>query len=137
MLHLQALDGEDLEVISAHMQDALVRVGDMRFVTNRRQFALAANRFAWEMAPAEERHRAGLHFENVLAVQRHGFTQADHEQILSILAISFSPQDAPAGEVTITFSGDKALKLKVEYLDAGMKDLGLSWQASRTPVHGG
>ena len=47
-LKLLALDSEDLEVISAHTQDAVVRVAEMGYVANERRFAFLMNRFAWE-----------------------------------------------------------------------------------------
>ncbi len=58
MLKLAALDAEDLAVLSAHMQDALVRAGDLAFNRSRQQFALVANRYAWDVrrraaAPAQ------------------------------------------------------------------------------------
>ena len=42
VLRLTALDGEDLGVISAHMQDAVLLVGDMAYNKARKQFALVA-----------------------------------------------------------------------------------------------
>ena len=47
-LKLLALDTEDLEVISAHVQDAVVRVADMGYARGDRRFALLMNRFDWE-----------------------------------------------------------------------------------------
>ena len=58
-LKLMALDGEDLEVISAHTQDATVRVGDMGFAKADRRFALIMNRYAWE-DDATKPARAGI-----------------------------------------------------------------------------
>ncbi len=136
MLKLAARDRDDLEVISAQMQDALIRLADIRYVQKTRQFALVANRFAWEAQPARERHRTGLHFENVLAVKRHGLKQSDPDVILSLMSISFADTDAPAGVVTLTFANGAALRLEVEYLDCLLKDLGGVWGAGRTPDHG-
>ena len=53
-LKLLALDSEDLDVISATTQDAVVRVGDMGFAKGDRRFALLMNRFAWEHQVAEK-----------------------------------------------------------------------------------
>ena len=68
-LKLGALDAEDLSVISAHMQDALLLIGDMTFNVKRKQFALVANRFAWDEEEVRQRRRSGLHFDRVLAVK--------------------------------------------------------------------
>jgi hypothetical protein len=136
LLKLRALDTEDLKVISAHMQDALVRVADIRFDAKQRKFALLANRFAWEAQPSNERRRTGLHFENVLAASRKGFKQSASGVILSLLAISFTETDAPAGDVLLTFSGGHEIRLKVEYLDCMLRDLGAAWSADTKPDHG-
>ncbi|CAN0498940.1 unnamed protein product, partial [Discosporangium mesarthrocarpum] len=50
LLKLGAVDADDLQVISAHMQDALVRVGDMKFQRTARRFVMMANRFNWTSA---------------------------------------------------------------------------------------
>jgi hypothetical protein len=51
---LIALDGEDLAVLSAHLQDAVITVGDMAYLPRERRFALLANRFDWEAAVKAE-----------------------------------------------------------------------------------
>jgi Protein of unknown function (DUF2948) len=134
-MKLHALDIDDLQVISSHMQDALVRRSDMRYLRKRRQFVFAANRFAWERQPEKIRHRTGLHFEHVLAVRQSGFSTVRGESILSLLSISFSETKAPAGTVTLTFAAGPTLALDVEYLDLAMKDLGPQWTANQRPSH--
>lgn len=137
-LRLVALDREDLEVVSCHMQDAIVRVGDMALLPAAHRFAFVAARFDW-CASAKtgkvERARTGLHFDCVRRVQRTGFDPAEPDTMLSVLSISFQEDDAPAGSVTITFSGGAALRLDVECLDAQMRDMGERWEARAAPVH--
>lgn len=136
MLRLTAKDAEDLKVISAHMQDALVRLSDIRYLAKARQFAFVANRFAWEAQPNSERRRTGLHFEHVLGVKQLGLGGAGPNAILSLLAITFQPGEEPSGTVLLTFSGDFSIKLEVEYLDLQLKDLGGAWATDLTPRHG-
>ena len=136
MLRLTARDSEDLKVISAHMQDALVRLSDIRYLSKTRQFALVANRFAWESQPNSERRRTGLHFEHVLNVKQQGILGLKGDTILSLLAISFDPGLEPSGTVVLTFSADCTIKLGVEYLDLQLKDLGGAWSTELTPHHG-
>ena len=136
MLRLTAKDTEDLKVISAHMQDALVRLADIRYLSKTRQFALVANRFAWESQPNSERRRTGLHFENVLNVKQQGILGLRGDTILSLLAISFEPELDPSGTVVLTFSADCTIRLGVEYLDLQLKDLGGAWATELTPNHG-
>ena len=49
-LKLIALDAEDLAVLSVHLQDAVVSVGEMTFLPKDHRFVLLANRFDWEKA---------------------------------------------------------------------------------------
>jgi Protein of unknown function (DUF2948) len=135
VLKLKALDGDDLLVVSAQMQDALVRVSDMTFHVRRRQFAMIASRFAWEAHPAKERRRTGLHFENVLTVKRKGFTQARDDVILSLLAMSFVETESPGGTVDLTFSAGHSIQLGVEYLSCALQDLGPAWSSNTVPSH--
>ena len=135
MLKLAALDAEDLAVISAQMQDALVKVGDMAFNRSRRQFALVANRFAWDADEDRQRRRSGLHFDRVLSVRSRGIPRHDADAVLSLLSIGFEMGDAPAGDVVLTFSGGGDIRLTVECIEAQLRDLGPVWQASSVPSH--
>ena len=49
-LKLIALDEQDLEIVSSHLQDAVVRVGDLAYVPSQKRFAAILNRFNWEKA---------------------------------------------------------------------------------------
>ena len=55
--------------------------------------------------------------------------------MLNLLAVEFSETDAPAGVVTLIFSGGGMLRLEVECLEAELADLGPSWPAAERPVH--
>ena len=136
MLRLTAQDTEDLKVISAHMQDALVRLSDIRYLSKTRQFALVANRFAWESQTSSERRRTGVHFEHVLNVKQQGILGLKGDAILSLLAISFESGQEPSGTVVLAFSADCTIRLSVEYLDLHLKDLGGVWATELTPHHG-
>ena len=136
-LRLVALDEEDLAVLSAHLQDALIAVSDMTYLQPSRRFVLVGKRFDWVKAGAGtiERCATGLHFERVLTVARSGFEQSESDRTLNLLAIHFEPTDAPAGHVRLTFSGGAALRLEVECLEAQMRDLGPRWCCDKQPAH--
>ena len=72
-LKLLALDVEDLQVVSSHLQDAVVRVGDMAYVPSQKRFAAILNRFDWESAEKDgkgyKRLRTALRFDGVLRAQ--------------------------------------------------------------------
>lgn len=134
-----ALDGEDLEVVSAHLQDAVVKVADVMWRPQEKRLVVALNRFDWEGAqsakPEYRRRRSALRFERVLSCKCRNVNQAAKDGVLNLLAVEFSPADTPAGVVTLIFSGDAALRLEVECLEAELADLGPTWTTSCCPMH--
>jgi len=137
-LKLLALDGDDLAVISAHVQDAVVRVADIGFARADHRFALLINRYDWEAGTGRNqglRKRAALHFDRVLSVSSAGIDTNAREGVLELLAITFIAADAPAGTVELTFAGGGAIRLAVECLEVRLKDLGAAWAAKAQPRH--
>lgn len=135
MLRLAALDTEDLAVISAQMQDAVLLVGDMTYEPKRRQFALVANRYAWDDENQKQRRRTGLHFDRVTGVKTINIARHEKDEVLSLLSVTFAETDAPSGEVLLSFSGGATVRLMVECLECQMSDLGPAWSAASTPQH--
>ncbi len=117
------------------MQDAVVRVGEIKYESKSRKFAFISNRFAWESQEENERRRSGLHFENVLRAQRQGFAQSAADTVLSLLSIGFQETTSPSGMITLTFSAGHAIQLEVEYLDCSLRDLGPAWSTASKPHH--
>jgi hypothetical protein len=136
-LKLIALDDEDLGILSAHLQDAIVRTGDLVFLKQERRFAFAARRFDWEGAAKglSRRRLTAVHFEGVRAVQSAKFDPKDTEGLFNLLALTFEPTEAPAGLITLLFSGGAAVRLTVEMIEGQMKDLGPMWEATSKPGH--
>ena len=137
-LRLLVEDVEDLAIVSAHLQDMVIRARDMAFLPKSRRFAIAGARFDWLAAEAGrmERCHVGLHFEGVLGAATTGFDPAG-EGVLNLLSIVFEPGEPPGGEVLLTFSGGAAVRLVVECLDAQLRDLGPRWQTKNRPGHAG
>ena len=135
-LKLLALDSEDLEIISATTQDAVVRVGDMGFAMADKRFALLMNRFAWEEdGKTRQRKRAALHFDRVRDVKVTGIDTTAVDGVLELLAIRFTITDDPSGLVDLDFAGGGTVRLSVEVLEARLQDLGAAWAAKATPEH--
>jgi hypothetical protein len=138
-LKFVVLDEEDLEVVSAHLQDAVVKVSDVLWRPQEMRLVVALNRFDWESAqsaqPEYRRRRAVLRFERVLACKGKDVNPAGKDGVLNLLAVEFSETDTPSGAVTITFSGGAVLRLEVECLEAELADLGPSWTTTACPVH--
>jgi hypothetical protein len=134
---LVALDADDIIVLSAHLQDAIVRVGDIAWRQGEQRFAILARRFDWDGAASGEARRrlTALHFDRVSAVKATQIDRTHPDAPLNLLAITFAATELPAGEVTLVFSDGAAMKLSVECIEAQMKDLGPVWAASATPDH--
>ena len=142
-LKFVALDSEDLEVVSTHLQDAVVKASEVLWRPQEHRVVVALNRFDWESAqtpqpgdkPEFRRRRAALRFERVLACKCRDLRPAEKDAVLNLLAVEFKETDAPAGIVTLTFSGGPALRLEVECLEAELADLGPTWTAAACPAH--
>lgn len=135
-LKLAVLDADDLSIVSAHLQDALVRVGDLAYLPEERRFAMVVRRFDWEAGPSEPRRRlAGLHFERVLGVQTRGIDRTRPDEPLNLLAIRFEETEPPSGTAELLFAGGPCIRLELECLEAAMKDMGPIWAAGGRPVH--
>ena len=138
-LKFVALDQEDLEIISAHLQDAEVKVANVHWRPNERRLVLGLDRFDWLAAYAEQpelrRCRSALRFERVLACKCRHVDPAGKDTVLNLLAIEFTPSDPPAGAVMLTFSGGATLRVEVECLEAELADLGPSWVTTVRPAH--
>jgi len=141
-LKLIALDKEDIEVVSAHLQDAVVKAADIRWRPTEKRLVIALNRFDWEAAhgtvPEYRRRRAALRFERVTACKCRNCVAVEAVQadrVLNLLAVVFEDTDQPGGVVTLTFSGGAALRLEVECLEAELADLGPAWVTECCPAH--
>jgi hypothetical protein len=144
-LALVAEDADDLQVISALLQDAVLSVSDMRFAAKKREFGLLLNRFRWEDRAAAERASRGyervrsvLVFRDVLSVRSQGIPQQGSETVLSLLSIGFEPGEDGTGRVTLTLAGDGAVALEVEALNVTARDVTRPYLAPsrKMPDHG-
>jgi Protein of unknown function (DUF2948) len=139
LLKLIALDREDIAVISTHLQDGVVKIGDIVWRPSERRLVIGLNRFDWEAAidsaPTYRRRRTALRFDRVLAVKCRNISREYPEAVLNLLAVEFVEADPPSGFVTLVFSGDAALRLHVECLEAELADLGPVWTTAACPNH--
>jgi Protein of unknown function (DUF2948) len=139
LIKFVALDAEDLEIVSAHLQDAIAKAGDIIWLPHEKRIVIPVARFDWEAAvaapPAFRRRQAALRFERVLSCKSKAIDHHSQEQVLNLLAIEFAQGDAPAGAVMLTFSGGAALRLEVECLEVELADLGPAWTCATCPDH--
>jgi hypothetical protein len=140
-LKLFALDEQDLEVISACVQDSVLKTGEIAYDAKRKRLVLPVNRFVWEREPRAkgqpaERRRAVLHFDRITSVKSSGLDRSKPESVLSLLALRFLPDDAPSGKLELLFADGVSMLLEAECLEAQLADLGGRWAAQARPKHG-
>ena len=140
-LKLRAEDADDLAVISACLQDALVAVRDLSFVPEDRTFLMVANRFRWERAlrPAHgeagyQRTLCGITFGAVVGVSYNGFRRSEGTRILSLLAIRLE-RDGEGNAILLEFSDGAAIRLEVGRILCHAQDLGEPWPTQWRPRH--
>jgi hypothetical protein len=137
-LTLAAEDAEDLEIISARLQDAVTQVKDLVWLPKSRRFGAVFNRFKWEDGKRGDlRVRSRLHFDDVLAVKSHKLRRDAADAVVSLLAIRFTPKgpEDPAGTIELVFAGGGTLRIDVECIDAGLTDVSGEWAARGRPDH--
>lgn len=141
-LKLLALDEEDLRIISAHLQDAVMRVADMAYLPGQQRFAAILNRFDWLGAEANKasrgqylRRRSALRFDRVQCAQLQNVNPERTDQVLELLAIQFEQNQPPDGYIKLIFAGGAAIRLKVECIEAELRDLGAAWRTKLKPNH--
>jgi hypothetical protein len=157
-MKVRARDAEDLAVVSACLQDALVNVREMKFLPNERRFVFIANRFRWELGAAVserpstgstraaeidatfsgddddhahyQRTHCGVCFERVHAVKSKGLKGAFSPRFLELLAVQAEP-----GAILLCFAGAATVRLEVEAIRCYIEDLGEAWPTAWRPAH--
>lgn len=134
-------DSEDLRIVASAVRDCVVKAGNIRFERRTRRLSLEVNRYRWESAPTRkgrpgERVRALLAFDGVMGVRTRAISKADPELILSLLDISFIPdEEPPGGRIRLLFAGDGEILLDVEALDVSLVDSLYVWPTRNRPDH--
>lgn len=137
-LKLAAADAEDLEILSARLQDAAGKLKDFVWLPKQRRFAAMLNRFRWEDGGGPgTRVRAVLRFDGVSKVQSSNVKRGAAEAVVSLLAIRFTPngENDPAGVIELMLAGGGTIRLTVECIDAELADQTGPWAARARPSH--
>ncbi len=144
-LKLLALDDADLTVVSAHVQDSVLKANDIQWLPDEGKLAMSLNRFAWEakgnrrlLFKKYERRKAALHVDRVLNVRTKGLQFNSPSQVLSLLAVQFWPSGQvgdPAGTVEFSFADNIAIEAGVECVEARLTDLDAAWSTNARPRH--
>ncbi|KQW78697.1 hypothetical protein ASC65_15365 [Brevundimonas sp. Root1279] len=131
-LRLLAEDADDLHIISAALQDAILRPKDIIWEPSARRVTLQLSRFCWECGGT--RVMSGMQFGDVVAVKSRRLPRSP-DNALELLAMDFEPGEAPGGRVLLMFAGGGDLRIDVECLDAVLTDLSERWPARVAPTH--
>ncbi|MBT7905896.1 MAG: DUF2948 family protein [Marinovum sp.] len=142
-LNIGALDSEDLTVISAMVQDAVLPIGEISWQANQRRLALLINRFRWEDKTNAERQgrpvervQSLLAFDTVLSVASQGLDRSQKDLVLSMLSITMENAENGDCYLTVTLAGDGALRIRVEAVEVHLRDVTRPYAApSRKSPH--
>ena len=144
-LSLRVADADDLAVLASVLQDAVIAIGDMRYIASDKLFVLLASRFRWEAvfdsdsddkaeeeadASAFERIHCGVAFEGVEAVKVKGIDVKDRSQFLDLLTLRAEDEG-----LVLTFAGGGAIRLDVPRIKGHMRDMGEPWPTANKPEH--
>ena len=145
-LRLLATGQDDLQVLSALLQDAIVPGEDMRFDRGGRLFVMVANRFCWDLPPVEgvtsetggpvyRRRLCGVRVAGVRAVHQSGMPADRRAALLNLLAMTSEPDEDGTTRLTLLFSGGAALRLQVDALQVIAEDLAHGQPTPNRPQH--
>ena len=160
-LKIIARDAEDLAVVSACLQDALIPLNEMRYLPQERRFILVANRFRWERAAQStaqvatpgaaannaplkdaafdsdedfgdlQRVNAGICIDRVLSVRSKNIDRSKPDDFLSLLSITLDGANA----LSMLFAGGGLIQVEIEALSFYLSDLGKAWPTQWQPDH--
>jgi hypothetical protein len=137
-LRLRAADADDLVVLSAHLQDAIVPVHDIGWRRGERVFAMVVNRFRWESPagavdgrPVWQRTLCGVTVAGVTRLQCRALDLRRRSRILSLLSLVSSDD----GAILLVFADRATLRLSTERIDVRLEDFGEPWPTLMRPSH--
>ena len=139
-LKLIAKTEEDIRVISAHLQDSIVKTSDIASLKRNKIFLIQLNRFMWEdvekgVFRKNKRIRTVLKFENILKVTAKNINQKKGDRFLDFLAIETLKMPDKNYEMKLIFAGDIVIKLVTEAIDVTLDDQGSPWESKNKPKH--
>ena len=129
-MKLNAIDTDELKIIATVLQDGLIEVNDVKYLPSIRTFIVMITRFMWEekiVNKTNNRTKAVLVFEDVLAVHSKNIDQRDKAKVLELLTFNFYYNKSKNIEIELLFNNDATIKLETEVVQAKLEDQGESW----------
>ena len=139
-LKLIARTEEDLRVVSAHLQDAIVNISDIANLEKNKIFLMRLNRFMWEdvekgVFRKNKRISTIIKFENVIKVHSKNINQKKKDKFLDFLTIETNKMPDNNYEMKIVFSGDLIIRVISEVIEVTLDDQGEAWDTKNMPKH--
>ena len=139
-LKLIARTVEDLRVVSAHLQDAIVNINDIANLKKNKILLLQLNRFMWEdvekgVFRKNKRIRTILKFENVIKVKSRNIDLASRDKFFDFLTIETTQMIDNNFEMKILFAGGSIIKITAEVIEVTLDDQGEAWDTKNMPKH--
>jgi len=134
-LKLLGRDSQDLSIISASLQDAIIRIQDIAYNKSSRSLSLQLWRYRHE-ADRRERVLCGLRLDNILSLQSKGISRNDPKAYIVLLSIEFEAGDVtPSGVIHLNFAGGGTMRLGVEAIDVILADISDPHITDKVPLH--
>jgi hypothetical protein len=134
-LKLKGRDAEDVQVISAVLQDAIVPVCDMAWRPAENEFVMVVQRFRCEQDMASPEHGcervcSAVHVRGVESVQVRGIDLENRDVMLDLLAVM------PEGKMLqFVFAGGGRVRLQLADWSMILEDFGAPWPVTQAPRH--
>lgn len=137
-LKIRVEDKDDLQVISACLQDALIPLSGINYDPKLKQLHIVANRFCWECKPEtidgdayHARVPVGIAFHHVKNVQKKGISPSHQNKLVNLLTI----HNPEKGCIHLVFSGGSEIKLEVDKIRCHLKDIDEPYSTPHKPKH--
>lgn len=148
-LRLLARGVDDVEVLSALLQDCIIPSADMIFDRKLNKFVFVANRFCWELKPSADvtgsdgsplhkRRLCGVRITHVRSIQQYKWPHKRHQTLFNLLALRHLNMAEHASERAVLqfdFSGGSSLRLNIDDIDIALEDLDAGYPTSLQPAH--
>ena len=133
-MRLNAIDTDELKIISTVLKDGLIEVSDVNYLPSIRSFVAMITRFMWEEQAINKinlRTKAVLFFEEVLSVTSKNIDQTDKKNVLELLDFNYYTNKNKNLEIELLFKNDATIKIETELVKCKLEDRGEPWSVKK------
>lgn len=147
-LRLMAQSAEEVDILSAMLQDSLIRISDIVWSRKKRSLGINLQRYRWEGASTEtadgpgERVACSLCIDCAMRVRSLGLIQGSSSQAGYLLRLAYEQHknkdeqgSCGGGVVRLLFAGGDEIQVEVECIDIRIADVSDPWPAEARPTH--